>query len=126
MAGEWPPELVLLVAGCTYRPGWRVALEQVPEPVAGLTCPTGPCLAVYTATVDAQDPSRPHNARHLFPVPPLPYSRSAWQRWLLERLIDVERHEAMEFLRIDGAQPYVPEHQAGVDLYVVAERVAVH
>ena len=35
---------------------------------------------------------------HYFPVPPAAYNEESWKRWLLDRLIEVETHEACEFL----------------------------
>jgi hypothetical protein len=59
--------------------------------------------------------------RHLFPVPPAAYNRDSWQRWLFERLLEVERHEAMEFFQIDGTKPYAPNHGPGWDPYLITQ-----
>jgi hypothetical protein len=56
---------------------------------------------------------------HYFPVPAAAYNRSSWMRWLLDRLLEVERHEACEFFRIGGQRVYAPHHSEGEDPYVV-------
>lgn len=126
----FPHALAELVASVTYRPGWHVRLivdaerDFAPDDAArehaigrGLT------LEILTRTVDSYHPERGENYRvaHWFIVPAATYNRSSWQRWLFDRFVDVERHEAMEFFRIDGDQPFAPNHGPGHDPYTVRE-----
>jgi hypothetical protein len=65
------------------------------------------------------DRGETYRVQHYFPVPPAAYDERSWRRWLLERLIEVERHEACEFFQIDGRRPYAPHHGPGNDPYIV-------
>jgi hypothetical protein len=78
---------------------------------------------------------------HYFAVPPATYNRASWQRWLLDRLGDVDTHERMEDFALwpaheDGTpfdktprlgfepkpiRPYSPNHGPGQDPYRVCE-----
>jgi hypothetical protein len=112
-----PTELFDLVSKCTYRPGWTVALEDLDrgQGSKGLT------LAITTLGYDTYHPDRGETYRvvHYFPVLPAAFDRRSWQRWLLDRFLDVERHEACEFFTIDGEKPYAPHHGPGNDPYII-------
>lgn len=117
----YPLELVELVADCTYRPGWLALVrDEVRDPAdthgaesRGLT------LSIITNTINSYPPHDPMRVRHLFPVPPATYNRESWQRWLFERFLDVERHEAMEFFEVGGEKVYAPNHGPGWDPYLI-------
>ena len=53
-------------------------------------------------------------ADHVFLAPG---ASGDWERWLLDRILDVERHEAMEFFSISGRRPFYPEHGPQARLY---------
>ena len=79
-------------------------------------------MCVYAETVDslAQDTTR--ITQHQFQLPdPLPDERDLC-RWVLERLLDAERHEACEFLQIDGRRPFFPNHHDEGSPYEHVER----
>lgn len=117
----YPMELMDLVAGCDYRPGWLVLLrDEVRDPAdthsgesRGLT------LSITTNTINSYPPHDPIRVRHLFVVPAATYNRESWQRWLFDCFCKVELHEAAEFFTIDGAKPYAPNHGPGWDPYLV-------
>lgn len=113
----WPEILESLVTRLEYRPGWRFALEDIPrgQGSAGLT------LAIYSLGYDTYHPENGETYRvvHYFPVPPAAFDERSWRRWLLERLLEVEKHEACEFFQIDGERPYAPHHGPGNDPYIV-------
>jgi hypothetical protein len=60
-----------------------------------------------------------YRVQHSMPVPPAAFDRRSWQRWLLDQVLLVERHEACEFFQIDGKRPYAPLHQPGSDPYMI-------
>jgi hypothetical protein len=109
------PEALKYLVGCLkYRTdrGWSVYLsEHVRD--------TGP---------DSYDPNRTIGVNHFFPVPPATYDRRSWQRWLFDRLGDVDTHERMEDFQIRDSpgsehvtRPYAPSHGPGNDPYMVRE-----
>jgi hypothetical protein len=115
----YPEALARVVASATYRPGWTFELAEIDrgQGSRGLT------LTVISQGYDTYHPDRgeTYRVQHLVPVPPAAFDERAWRRWLLERLIEIETHEACEFLVIDGARPFAPNHGPGRDPYVVLE-----
>jgi hypothetical protein len=104
-----------LVEQCAYRPGWQLWLsdEDRGQGCSGLT------LTVLVVGPNSYPPHEEIRVRHLFPVPAAAYNRASWQRWLFERLLEVEKHECMEFFTDDGVKPYAPNHGHGEDPYIV-------
>lgn len=96
-----PAELRTLVASVRYRTedGWKVWVTD--EYDRGQGC-TGTTLIVQTLGWDAYHPKRGRSYRvnHLFPVPAAAYNRQSWRRWVLDRIIEVETHEACEFFTV--------------------------
>lgn len=114
------PELLAdLVERIEYRPGWGLALSNVDrgQGSKGLT------LLVTTVGYDTYNPEKgeTYRVRHFFPVPPAAYNEQSWRRWIFDRLLEVERHEAAEFFAVDGSRPYAPHHGPGNDPYIVFE-----
>lgn len=116
-SAPYPTGLESLVSKCTYKPDWRVWLEHEErgQGSVGLT------LTIQTNTVNSYRHDMPMHVRHLFIVPAASYDERSWQRWLFDRFIDVETHEAMEFLTIGDVKPYAPSHGPGNDPYLVRE-----
>lgn len=130
----YPKELEELVAGLRYRPGWsfRLAHEQHSSGQA-----EGLVFSVYSLGFDTYHPDRGETYRvhHAFLVPPATFDRRAWERWLLDRLVELETHEACEFLRfeepaLDGGpglpssverRPFAPNHGPGRNPYSIVE-----
>jgi hypothetical protein len=110
-----PAELIELVDQCEYKE-WSVRLVDLErsQGCSGLTL-------IITAEVQDSYHDREINIAHLFPVPPATYDRRSWQRWLLDQVLLVERHEACEFFKIDGERPYAPHHGPGNDPYIIFE-----
>lgn len=96
-------------ARLSYRPGWSIK-------VAG---PGGRYLCVMAVTADSQVPGRTRHTQHLFCLdgtdthPPVPDGERDAVRWVFDRLLQVERHEAAEFFTVDGAAPFFPYHGDG-------------
>jgi hypothetical protein len=112
-----PRILASLVSRVSYRPGWKFMLGDVDrgQGSEGLT------LSVVTVGYDSYHPERGETYRviHYFPVPPAAYDERSWRRWLLERVLEIERHEACEFFQIGGERPYAPHHGPGNDPYII-------
>lgn len=117
-SAPYPDELADLIASCGYRPHWVLSLDPALDRGQGSV---GLTLTVGVQTVDSYAPHGTIRVRHLFPVPPAAYNRASWQRWLFERLLEVERHEAMEYFEIDGVKPFAPNHKPGWDPYIVTQ-----
>lgn len=114
-----PVMLASLVEKLAYRPGWTFVLGDLDrgQGSKGLT------LVVTSVGYDSYHPDRgeTYRVRHYFPVPPAAFNEQSWRRWLLDRLIEIETHEACEFFALDGERPYAPHHGPGNDPYVVFE-----
>lgn len=113
----YPEILEQLVLGTSYRPSWHLDLsdEDRGQGSKGLT------LRIFTLGYDTYniDKGQTYRVVHYFPVPPAAYNEESWKRWLLNRLIEVETHEACEFLQINGTRPFAPHHGPGWDPYIV-------
>jgi hypothetical protein len=129
-------ELQRVITGLKYFPGWSFSLRSGltmsygdprgawpgPEPV--LLPPV--TLVVAVATRDTADHVTPVQVSHSFAVPDEDFiERSVamtWQRWVIERLMDVHRHEAMEAFEVNGKRPFYPGHGPRDSLYQLRER----
>lgn len=112
-----PVALRELVDSVKHREGWWFALDDIDrgQGSQGLT------LVITVDGPDAYHPERLIGVAHYFIVPAAAYDRRAWRRWLFDRVLDVEHHEAMEFFAIDGERPYAPNHGPGRDPYTIHE-----
>lgn len=128
----YPTVLAELVETLRYRPGWSFRLEDIERDPAdthgaaaggltfvGITGEYGP--DGYVGAEDAYHPSHPRPVYFYFPVPAATYDERSWRRWLFDRLLDVETHEAMEHFRIGDERPYSPSHGPGNDPYMIRE-----
>lgn len=115
----WPQGLADLVDKCELEPGWRIVLveEDRGQGSKGLTLE----IVILGFNTYKPEEGRTYRVRHLFPVPPASFNRRSWQRWLFDRYVDVLRHEAGEWFKVDGKRPYAPHHGPGEDPYVTWE-----
>lgn len=133
-------DLQAAVTQLEYKPGWAFRLHN--GPTMSSTCTrsagTAPWWQVSTSTAqgvillpplflvicalvtDSSDPGRQISVEHPFAVPPEGSPVTA-ARWLLDRILDVERHEAMEFFAIAGKRCFYPEHGPGAALYAIRD-----
>lgn len=113
----FPHALAELVESVSYRPRWEIDLVDIDrgQGSKGLT------LVIRAVVEDSLAPVRTIGVAHYFIVPAASYNRRSWMRWLLDRCIDVETHEACEFFRIDGERLYAPHHSEGENPYTVFE-----
>lgn len=97
-----------------YRPGWRFRLGG----------PGGTMLCCQALTADSLAPQRSRVTQHMWTVPvEVAGCERAFARWVFERLVDVERHEAGEWFCWHGLRPFWPAHGDG-DPYEMRERWA--
>lgn len=124
----WPFVLEKLVLRLRYRPGYRFALQHMDRDQGSI----GLTFVVRSVGYNSYHPDRGQTYRveHRFPVPPAAFNEQSWRRWLLDRLIELEVHEACEFFQLtDGEtddpekneRPYAPHHGPGNDPYVIFE-----
>ena len=99
------------IATLAYKPGWRFRRGG----------PGNGSLCVYACTPDSLAPQRERFTQHQFVIPP-GLSDEDWPRWVLDRLLDIEQHEACEFLQVDGARPFFPHHQDEGSPYELVDR----
>lgn len=113
----YPQPLADLVADLVYKPHWRFELvdEDRGQGSAGLT------FIAFVTCPDSYHPEKLRSVAHYFIVPAAAYDERSWRRWLFDRLLDVERHEAMEFFQVGDEKPYAPNHGPGRDPYTVHE-----
>ncbi len=109
--------LAAIVDQVAYKPGWTFTLREVDR---GQGC-EGLTLCIGAPVVDAADVRHNTSVLHLMPVPPAAYDRDTWRRWVLDQVLLVEQHEALEFFRVAGVQVYFPEHGPGRNPYTIAE-----
>lgn len=129
----YPVILADLVSRLRYRRdlGWEVQLEddlQRDKPGRHTGESRGLTLVVTRCGRDTYHPERVMAVNHYFPVPPATYDERSWQRWLFDRLGDVDTHERMEDFALaygdDRAalvRPYAPQHGPGNSPYTVCE-----
>ena len=120
----FPEALRYLVERTRYKEGWRFTLTDLDrgQGSKGLT------LVILRTGPDSYHPERTLPVNHYFIVPAASYNYRSWQRWLFDRIRDVESHEAAEFFQVcdspgseHAVRPYAPLHGPGNDPYLVAE-----
>lgn len=104
-----------LVAAVTYKPGWAFRIGG----------PGNRFLCVHASTPDSLQPERSRSTQHMFELPEVDTPR-AFYRWVLDRLLLAEFHEACEFFDVDGLRPYFPNHQDEGSPYELVERWESH
>ena len=129
----YPQELDRLVRCLRYRAhlGWRAWLEddlQRDKPGRHSGESRGLTLVVQRCGPNTYHPEQVMAVNHYFPVPPATYNLASWQRWLFDRLGDVDTHERMEDFAVADSpgsanvtRPYKPNHGPGEDPYRVCE-----
>lgn len=100
-----------LVTRLAYKPGWTFK-------VGG---PLGRFLCVFATTPDSIQPGRSRTTQHMWEIPDLADERE-FVRWVFDRLLDAELHEAGEFFAVDGERPFYPNHQDEGSPYELVER----
>ena len=129
----WPAgdPLPAMVRNFRYKDGWQFTLDDIgnwlfSDPVfAGGNMRS---LTIRVTTTNSLD-GKPASIRHSFPAPDdyQCYTEARLRRWLFDRVMDIERHEAMEFFKILGStakneKPFFPDH--GTSPYAVRDRTS--
>lgn len=121
-AAPYPEALAEIVSNLEYRPGWRFTLTDRDrgQGSVGLTFNV---LAQVQDSVGGvyQGVEKGDNiiVSHQFIVPAAAYNHDSWMRWVLNRILDVEQHEACEYFRVNGQRVYAPHHSEGEDPYII-------
>jgi hypothetical protein len=116
-SAAWPAVLEHLVEVTGYKPGWTFELRDM---VRGQDC-AGLTLLITVHVEDSRRPGLMTGVAHYMPVPAAAYDERAWRRWILDQVLLVEAHEAMEFLTFDGDRVFEPVHAPGANPYTVTE-----
>lgn len=121
--GPYPWGLAQLLNDTKYKQGWRFSLDELVRDTLrdGTALAGGPTLCIWIDPPDAYNPDKRRPVVHYFIVPAATYTPEAWRRWLFDRIMDVELHEAMEFFTVAGEHPYAPTHGPGQNPYVIHE-----
>jgi hypothetical protein len=114
-SGSWPAELEDLVSRVRCYPGWEFRFE---EGVYDDGQVTQLRLIITVSHVDSYEPRNPRRTHFHYPVPGVTYDRASWQRWLRDRVADVQVHEDGEWLRFAYQRPATWED----DVVEVVER----
>lgn len=115
----YPEALATVVAAASYK-GWNLYLDDVDRDGTGPYVGQGLTLAVFAQVPDTYT-GRSMGFLHYFPVPPYDYDQRAWTRWVFDRLVQIETHEAMEAFKIGDRRPFAPSHAPGSDPYTIRE-----
>jgi hypothetical protein len=110
--GDEAGSTITVLPAITYKPGWSFKIGG----------PGNRFLCVLATTPDSFAPQRQRCTQHMFelPDPALPYRDMA--RWIFDRLLLCELHEAGEFFQLDGLRPFFPNHQDEGSPYELVER----
>lgn len=113
-----------VVSRITYKPGWVITLGHMCRQGEHLAGGEGLTLRVQFSCEDSTRPGESTSLDHLFAVPPAAYNRATWERWVLDCLVQMETHEAMEWFKVDGQAPFFPAHgtQNGFNPYTIQRR----
>jgi hypothetical protein len=98
-----------VVASCTYKPGWILELDERERGGEHYGAGYGWTLSI-SFTVQNSVAAGQITSLHYFPVPPATWNTETWERWVLDCIIECERHEAMEFIRFGDRAPFFPTH----------------
>jgi hypothetical protein len=112
-----------LTAGATSGGGACTQAVPAANRTYGTVILTGPLFLVICAAVTDTGTGKPIRLEHWFSVPP-EGACGSWLRWLLDRILDVERHETCEAFDVAGWRPFYPEHGPAAALYAITERPA--
>lgn len=100
------------VASLAYKPGWKFRIGG----------PFNRYLCVFAVTPNSWPPHAPRCTQHQFEIP-AGLSDAEWPRWVLDRLLEIEQHEACEFFQIARRRPFYPNHQDEGSPYELVSRL---
>lgn len=76
-------------------------------------------LYVFTYNPNTYRPDEMRHTRHEAVVPVATYNRRQWVRWVTERILEIEAHETVENLFVDGERIHGPYHGNGWNPYSI-------
>jgi len=114
-----PTILINLVAKLSYKAGWEFYLQDIDrgQGSEGLTL-----IIKVTGTNSYHPEQKDFSVLHYMIVPAAAFDERSWVRWLLDQILQVEQHEACEFLMIDGHRPFAPNHGPGRNPYTIMDQ----
>lgn len=118
--GHAADALAQVVSDVAYKEGWSVRLDYIERPTEQYAGSKGLTLRISAAVPNSVRPGEMTYVEHWMAVPPTSWGRETWVRWVLDQIILVETHEAMEFYAVSGHKPYFPAHGPGRDPYEIA------
>lgn len=75
-------------------------------------------LFIMTYNQDSYKPDgEMRHTRHEFVVPVATYNKDTWVRWVFDRFMEIEQHEATESFKVNGLRVYAPHHGNGENPY---------
>lgn len=98
-------------AALAYKPGWRFRRGG----------PLNRLLCVYSVTRDSNAPEKMRHTQHQFEIPDAT-PHEGWTRWVFDRLLLIEQHEAGEFFSSGGRKPFYPNHEDAGSPYELVDR----
>lgn len=123
----------------TRKQTWDVLAEVLDRIVYTRDVPPGPrfrlvrddeanyaVLYIMAYNPDSYAPDQMRHTRHEFVVPVATYHQQAWTRWVFDRFVSIELHEACESFQVAmptpgnalrRIRPYAPHHGNGEDPY---------
>lgn len=114
--------LANVVATVEYKHGWHIWLAHKQRDTEQYAGSEGLTLCIAATVPDSTRPGETVGVEHWMAVPPTSWDQQTWERWVLDQLLLVERHEAMEFYAVDGHKPYFPSHGPGRDPYSIERK----
>lgn len=113
----WPDELEAAVAEFRYKPDWKFFLEEINRDFSDDTrmevTASGLTFEILVPCFDSYHPERYRPVMHYHPVPAATFNRQSWERWIIDRVLDTERHEACEWARFVYDEEEIPEDAEG-------------
>lgn len=79
----------------TYKPGWTFNIRD-------------DMLAIRLLAPDTDNVENIISVNNEVVIPRFVDERFPWDRWLLDQIMNVERHEAQEFFKINGVKVFDP------------------
>lgn len=125
----WPEALADAVAEFKYKPYWEFYLRPIDrdfsDPERRVAIAGGLTFQIYVPCQDSYHPDLFRPVMHYHPVPAATYNRQSWERWIIDRVLDTECHEACEWARFDDRRAFAATHGPGDNPYVLHEYASV-
>ena len=96
-----------------YKPGWAFTISSgIPQKF----------VIKLTDTTNSFTGVRDRDYPHYFDIPTTDMTYYEIERYILDRIADVDRHEAMENLKFNGVAVFLPDHDDVSKLYQINRR----